>query len=72
MGFAGAVAVGRRRGQRNVPLLIVFAMLSLGAVAAVTGCGGDDNKAAAGTYTVPVNVSAGGSSSALSLTVVVQ
>ena len=73
LGFGGLAAFRRRRsGSHSVRLLVLLAMLSAGATLGLTGCGGNDNKASAGTYTVPVNVTASGSTSTLNLTVIVQ
>lgn len=73
IGFGGLAAFRRRRSpHQSVRLLILLAMLSAGTALGLTGCGGNDNKAARGTYTVPVNVMANGSTSTLNLTVIVQ
>lgn len=72
IGFGGLAAFRRRSRHPSLRLLVLLAMLSAGAALGLTGCGGNDNKAARGTYTVPINVTANGSTSTLNLTVIVQ
>lgn len=73
VGFVGVTTLRRRRSTQGIPLLILFAMLSASAALALSGCGGSDNKAKAGSYTVPVKVSGSdGTTSTLNLAVVVQ
>lgn len=71
-GFLGFAASRRRRpGQQSLRLLVVLTAVSLGAAIGLSGCG-SSNKVAAGTYTVPVNLTANGATTTLSLQVVVQ
>ncbi len=73
LGFVAFAALRRRQSGQRIPLLILFAMLSATATLALTGCGGSDNKAKAGSYTVAVKVTGSdGTSSTLNLAVVVQ
>lgn len=72
--FLGGVTIFtlRRRGYGNLRLLTVLAFLSTGTILGLAGCGGSDNKAAPGTYTIPVNVTANSTTSTVNLTVTVQ
>ena len=73
--FTGGLTIFalRRRGYGNMRLLTALAFLSAGALLGLSGCGGsDNNNAVTGTYTVPVNVTASGTTSTVNLTVTVQ
>ena len=73
LGFVGFAAFKKRKllGQ-NVGLMVLWVVVSAGAVVGLSGCGGNSNAAPKGSYTVPVTVTANGSTSTASLTVVVQ
>lgn len=66
--------LGRRRARgRKLTLLGVLLVCSLGAMTAISGCAsGGDSKTVAGSYVIPVNVTAGGSTQPVSLSVTVQ
>ena len=74
LGCLGFAARRRRlTGAYGRKLLLLSAFLTFGAVLGLSGCGSSTNPnfAPAGTYTVPIVISAGGSSSTVNLTVVV-
>lgn len=63
----------RKHGKRSLPILGVLTIVSLGMLAAVTGCGGNGGgKTVSGSYSVPVNVTANGSTNNVPLNVTVQ
>lgn len=69
------VAPRRRRLPSQAPLrsLRVFAILGLIACGLLSSCGGSNNDAKAGTYTIPVSVSVGGGATQnISVSVVIQ
>jgi len=57
--------------RKRMGMLAVLAVLSLGALVGVSGCS-NGTRAPSGTYTVPVVVTAGGTSTTTSLTLIVQ
>ena len=73
LGFVGLTALRRRNlVARNIGLMALFVILSGAAIAGLTGCGGNPNDAATGSYTIPVMVTANGTTTTTNLTVVVQ
>jgi hypothetical protein len=64
----------RKQGKRIVPVLGILMIVSLGMLAAVTGCGGNGNsgKTVSGSYSVPVNVTVNGVTTNAPLNVTVQ
>jgi hypothetical protein len=75
--FAGVIAMfGWRRspGVKKLFLSLVLAMVSLGAVFAVSACGGSgsNKQASSGTYVIPVTVTAGSAVTTVNMVVVVQ
>jgi Bacterial Ig-like domain (group 3) len=72
IGLAG-LATFRRRWLRHpiISLLVLLATLAASAALGLAGCGGG-NKAAAGNYTIPVNVKSEGGTTTVNLTVVVE
>ena len=67
----GGVVLLRRRGV-GLGRVVLLVVMSAGAAFGVSGCTSPDNRAPSGTYTVPVNVTATGSTTTLNLTVAVQ
>lgn len=69
----GLLALFRRRGVRGLGLMC-FALLLSGGLVALSGCGGSgsNNTAPAGTYTVPVIVTTGASTTTLNVALTVQ
>ncbi len=73
LGIVGLAAVRRRRAIRGLGLAGMLMVLSLGAVAGLSGCSSaPSNDAAPGTYTIPTTVTANGTTTTVNLTVVVQ
>jgi phospholipase/lecithinase/hemolysin len=73
VGFVGLAAIRRRRLLgKNIGLLAIFVILSGAAIAGLTGCGGNGNDAAPGSYSIPVTITANGAINTTVLTVVVQ
>ena len=78
-GFIAFPALGmltllrRRRSGGRVITLVGIALLSVGAAFAVNGCsgGGNGNQASPGTYTIPVAITSSGTTTNLSVSVVV-
>lgn len=71
-GLAGLAGLRKRRiGYQNLRLLAILVVLSGAAILGLSGCG-SSNKAAPGTYTVPVNLTANGATTTINLQVVVQ
>ena len=63
----------RRRRPRASPLSLLSAVLLLGSLATLAGCGGSSHhNAPAGTYTVPITITASSATSTVNLSVVVQ
>lgn len=75
-GLVGLAALGRRGRSRSglsIRLLLLLTAVSAGGMLGIAGCGGPNNNAATGTYTVPVTATgASTTSSTVSLTIVVQ
>ena len=76
-GLAGLLLLGvrrRRSSLRGLSLSVVLLLLSSGAALGLVGCGGSSsNKAAAGTYTVPVTFTpAAGAAQTVNISVTVQ
>ena len=68
--FAGLISLAARR---RVAMMRIFCFALLALLMGVSGCGAtNNNTAASGTYTVPVNAVAAGATTTLNLTVVVQ
>lgn len=71
--FIGLLALAGRRksGARDLFLLVVLAVSSIGIVFATSGCGGASKTAASGMYLIPVTVTDGTTTSTVSVSVVV-
>jgi hypothetical protein len=69
----GLVLKNRRRSAPRWRNLWIIAILCLAGAAALTGCGGSNNNARAGTYTIPVTLTlAGGATQNVSATVTIE
>jgi phospholipase/lecithinase/hemolysin len=72
-GLMGFAAVRRRRRDlRRLWMLVLLTLGISGGLLGLSGCNSNSNHASPGNYTVPVNVTVGGATTAYSLTVVVQ
>ena len=67
----GLLALFRRRRMGSLGVMCVALVMSCGLVA-LGGCGGSNNTTPSGTYTVPVIVTMGGSSTTLNIALTVQ
>ena len=73
IGLLGFAAMRRRRATlRGITLTALFTILCGASAMGLTGCGGNNNDAAKGTYTVPALVTVNGTTTTLNVTVVVQ
>ena len=80
--FAGSLACGsllllfvvrRRAGRLHPGLLALIAVVSLGSILGLSGCGGSSHNTASGTYTIPLTVTPStGSATTANLTLIVQ
>jgi phospholipase/lecithinase/hemolysin len=67
----GLLALFRRRNMRGLGLMC-FALLFSGGLVALSGCGGSNNTASTGSYTIPVIVTAGTTTTTLNVALTVQ
>jgi phospholipase/lecithinase/hemolysin len=72
LGLMGLAGFRRRMAGCGKAVSTLAMLLLLAAAAGVTGCGGDPNAAASGTYSIPINITANGNTTALTVTLTVQ
>jgi phospholipase/lecithinase/hemolysin len=68
----GLAGFRRRRSARHKAASLLTVILLSTAAAGLLGCSGDPNAAHSGTYAIPVNVTANGTTSSITLTLIVK